>query len=103
MKRVFGNPSKFKNILQKNGVALEEFQEAGIPFTNMDSFFDWIGLVKYPENEGEGVFFVPKPDDIIEGERMGVTIIKDEKGEKLTFSCATCHATSFFGKQIIKP
>ena len=38
---------------------------------------------------------------MIEGERMGVTIIKDEKGEKLTFSCATCHATSLFGKQII--
>lgn len=101
LKKVLGNPSKFKSIMNQNGVALDKLETNDIPFTNMDSFFDWIGLSKYPEVEGEGVFFVPRPDDMIEGERMGVTIIKDEKGEKLTFSCATCHATSLFGKQII--
>ena len=67
----------------------------------MDGLFDWIGLAKYPEEEGEGVFFVPRPDDLMKGDRMGVTIVKDERGEKLTFSCATCHATSLFGKKII--
>ena len=85
MKRILGNPSKFKNILSQNGVALDNAEENGIPFSNMDSFFDWIGLAKYPESEGEGVFFVPRPDDMIEGERMGVTIIKDEKGGEAHF------------------
>ena len=100
MKRVLGNPSKFKRILETNGVDISKSTEA-LPFNSMDTFFDWIGLEKYPEKEGKGVFFVPKPRDIIPGERMGVTIIKDDKGEKLTFSCATCHATSLFGRQII--
>ena len=102
MKKILGNPKVFKKILQDNNVALDQDSSTeAIPFTSMDGFFDWIGLAKYPEEEGEGVFFVPKPSDMIQGERMGVTIINDEKGEKLTFSCATCHATSLFGKQII--
>ena len=56
LKKVLGNPSKFKSIINQNGVALDNLETNDIPFTNMDSFFDWIGLSKYPESEGEGVF-----------------------------------------------
>ncbi len=101
LKKVLGNPSKFRKVLEKNGIEFDKTDKRFVPFTSMDSFFDWIGLAPYPKDEGEGVFFVPKPNDMISGERMGVTIVKDNKGEKLTFSCATCHATSLFGKQII--
>jgi len=102
MKWALGNPKEFKARLVDNGVFLhDENSSDGVPFTDMNSFFDWIGLSKYPKDEGEGVFFVPKPKDMIDGDRMGVTILQSEQGEKLTFSCATCHATTLFGKQII--
>ena len=63
LKKVLGNPKMFKEILHKNGFNLEdsEIDSSGIPFTNMSSFFDWIGLSPYPKNEGVGVFFVPRP------------------------------------------
>ena len=102
MKWALGNPKEFTKRLTENGVFLhDENSPDGIPFSDINGFFDWMGLSKYPEHEGEGVFFVPKPKEMIDGDRMGLTIIQSEQGEKLTFSCATCHATTLFGKQII--
>jgi hypothetical protein len=100
-----------RNILkdkdQNKNLTPKEIEKAfGIwtpPFKSMKGMYNWLGLAPYPEASERGIFSVPYPGG---GEtppkfHMGATILNTPKGKGLTFSCATCHAHSLFGKSIM--
>jgi hypothetical protein len=60
-----------------------------------------VGLVEYPEAQGEGVYFVPMPEGRKPWYRMGTSFIQAPEGPAITFSCATCHAGELFGRKVI--
>jgi mono/diheme cytochrome c family protein len=67
-------------------------------FSQLESM---IGLIDYPENEGEGVYHVPFPQARQPWFKMGTSIIDAPEGKAITFSCAACHAGELFGKKVI--
>jgi hypothetical protein len=60
-----------------------------------------LNLIKYPRAEGEGVFYVPFPDGGRPNRKMGITIMDREGTKGYTFSCASCHSGTLFGRPII--
>lgn len=72
---------------------------AGVRST--DSFFKWMGLHSYPEEEGQGAYFVPYPAQNRPKVRMGVGVFDVDGAEGMTFACATCHSANLFGKRVM--
>jgi mono/diheme cytochrome c family protein len=60
-----------------------------------------VGLIEYPDSQGEGVYFVPMPEGRKPWFRMGTSFIQAPEGPAITFSCATCHAGDIFGRKVI--
>lgn len=95
--RFFNSPDASKSILDllqnvfKRVVRLESFSDLE----------ELVGLIEYPESEGEGVYFVPLPEGRKPMHRMGTSVIQAPEGAALTFSCASCHAGDLFGKKVI--
>lgn len=88
------NSKSFFDLLQnvvKHIVRLESFSDLE----------QLVGLIEYPPDEGQGVYFVPMPGNKKPWFRMGTSFINAPEGRALTFSCATCHAGELFGKKII--
>jgi hypothetical protein len=89
-----GRAKNLIDLLQgvfKKAIRLESFSDV----ENM------VGLIEYPDDEGQGVYHVPFPDGKKPWYRMGTSIIDAPEGRALTFSCASCHAGDLFGKKII--
>ncbi len=57
-------------------------------FQNFNGFWDWLGLVPYPASDPH-----PYP--------MGVSVMERHGVQGATLSCAACHSSELFGKQII--
>jgi len=101
MKKFLKNPKPVIDFLKDEGIE----NSTNIPsFKTMDGFYRWVGLYSYPEEgtQTEGFEEIPYPSRSKPDYRMGVTLVKDKKGnEKLTFSCATCHSMEMFGKKVL--
>lgn len=67
---------------------------------SFDDMNRWLGLHPYPQDIGEGAYFVPRPDNLLE-ERMGFTLMQRNNSLGFTHSCAACHTSNLFGKKII--
>ncbi|HEY6876391.1 MAG TPA: hypothetical protein VI299_00145 [Polyangiales bacterium] len=71
-------------------------------FSDLSDFERWLGLVPFPECDDGGAQSVPYP---VEGVRpdfaMGSTRLVDDDGEKVNYSCASCHASRLFGRSIL--
>lgn len=66
---------------------------------SFDGFMASLGLLPYPTENGTGGIFFPvatRPSF-----RMGFTTIHRDGAEGLTFSCATCHVASLFGRPVV--
>lgn len=66
-----------------------------------DSFFKWMGLHAYPEEEGRGAYFVPFAGRTRPKERMGVGVLDVDGAEGMTFACAACHSSNLFGRPVL--
>lgn len=93
----------FKPSSQTNPL-LTLLQNAFKKTLNFQSFSDverMVGLVDYPETQGEGAYFVPMPEGKKPWFKMGTSFIDAPEGPAITFSCATCHAGNLFGRKVI--
>ncbi len=61
----------------------------------------WLGLQKYPMQEGAGVYFVPFKNGERPTDRMGFSILETKNGAGVTVSCAQCHTGNLFGRKVI--
>lgn len=72
-----------------------------IPFKDMQGLYDWLGLNPFNDEDATGIYRIPYPDGVKPDYPMGASLIKTEQGLGLTFSCATCHTASLFGKTVM--
>jgi len=73
-----------------------------VGFNSVQEMYDWVGLNPYNDNEVEtGIYQIPYPGGVKPDFPMGATIMNTKKGKGLTFSCATCHTSSLFGKSVM--
>jgi hypothetical protein len=89
-----GNSKNLLDLLQgffKKAIRVETFSDVEA----------LVGLIDYPEEEGQGVYHVPFPEGKKPWYRMGTSMINAPEGRALTFSCASCHAGDLFGKKVI--
>ena len=73
-------------------------------FDTLEGLEHWLGLAPYPNEEGTGAFFVPFAQGQRPAGAMGRTVFATpvSPGQSaLTYSCAACHADSFFGRTIL--
>lgn len=68
---------------------------------SLPEMYDWVGLPPLPGPDATGIFRVPLPEGMAEGDAMGAGIVDTEFGPGLTFSCAACHASRFFGHTVV--
>lgn len=97
MDRVFTEDDNWDPIskLKASGNALAVYKD-------LDDFESWLGLSPYPDCDGAGAQSIPYPGDGTKPSfLMGSTRVADEDGEKLTYSCAGCHASKLFGRSIL--
>jgi mono/diheme cytochrome c family protein len=66
-----------------------------------DELFQKIGLNPYPSLPQEFPFDIPAHSNSSYSVRMGVTLFKKNQTEVFTLSCAACHTSNLFGKQIL--
>ncbi len=86
LKNISSRKTPFRNIIEKLSGQL-------IPFTNIDEFFNWLGLVPFAQNK--------KPQEIPSSFPMGAGILHTHYGRAISFSCSSCHAAELFGKSIV--
>jgi mono/diheme cytochrome c family protein len=67
-------------------------------FGSYDEFYDWMGLARFPAEPVPGL---PTPEGQAPGDPVGATVIDTPHGEGLTFSCATCHTSTVFGRPVL--
>lgn len=70
-------------------------------FGTFEEFYDWIGLTRFPEPGQSGAYDLPIPDGLAPGDAVGAAVIDSPYGEGLTFSCATCHVGTLFGRPVV--
>lgn len=87
-----------KNPIRK---LIQKIAKTQMPFKSMGELYDWLGLPAYNSENEVGIYRIPYP----EGEKpeypMGASIVDTKWGKGLTFSCATCHSSEFFGKSVM--
>lgn len=67
---------------------------------SFDHMNDWLGLHRYPAEEGSGAYYVPRKIPL-EVERMGFSMMEKHGTKGFTHSCTACHASDLFEKKII--
>lgn len=100
----YGPMKDFFNSDEQDPVRKLLFKLAQVvtPFKSMDQVFNWLGLQDYPlKNQPENPNPFPPLTSAEKTLPMGATIIKNENGEGITFSCAACHSGNLFGVKII--
>jgi hypothetical protein len=100
-------PKKLMDIVfteDENDDLISKLKASGNPlsvYKNLDDFEGWLGLSDYPSCEGGGAQSVPYPGGSKPAFRMGSSRVTTDDGEKLTYSCAGCHASKLFGRSIL--
>lgn len=81
---------------------LQNFARTALGFGNLTEMFSWLGLSPYNDDaDATGAFRTPRPPGAAEDDPMGVGVVDTEWGPAMTFSCATCHTASVFGKTVV--
>lgn len=70
-------------------------------FSTEQEMYDWIGLNPYNDEDAQGIYKIPYPDEKKPDLPMGATIIETKEGKGLTFSCAACHTANLFGTSVM--
>ncbi len=70
-------------------------------FDTLDAFEAWLGLVPFPDCDGQGAQSIPFPEALRPTYRMGSTRAQTKYGQGLTYSCAGCHAGRLFGRSLL--
>lgn len=70
-------------------------------FGSIDNLGVLLGLHPYPAEEGSGPYFIPFPNGVRPKVRMGFSLVETPKGKGISFSCAACHSSMLFGRQVI--
>jgi hypothetical protein len=96
----------FKNFMEsdsKNPIKkiIQKIAKKQMPFKNMRELYNWLGLAPYNNENEVGIYRIPYPDGVKPEYPMGASLVKTKWGQALTFSCATCHSSQFFGKSIM--
>lgn len=68
---------------------------------SMDDVYQKLGLHEFPVNSYDLPESIPQPTPGSPPVRMGVSIQTNELGTGFTFSCATCHSASLFGRKVM--
>jgi len=87
-----------KNPLQQ---LVYQITKSVTPFKNMESLYDWLGLNPFNDQSVSGIYQLPYPDGYQPNYPMGASVVDTKWGKGLTFSCATCHTSSLFGKTVM--
>lgn len=72
----------------------------------MDDAQNWLGLNEYPQQEGEGAFYIPFRQGFRPSHRMGFTPVTVSGRTRkpvnaFTISCAACHSANLFGRPVL--
>jgi len=70
-------------------------------YKDLDDFEKWLGLSPFPDCDGKGAQSVPYPNDQRPAYRMGSTRSPSPDGDRITYSCAGCHASRLFGRSVL--
>ncbi len=92
---VFDPHATAADILQPQAVG-----RAALGFGTIDEMYGFLGLSKRPAGT-EAFAGVNWPAELKAGDYLGAGTVTTSHGPALTFSCATCHVASFFGKTIV--
>lgn len=85
---------------ESSSPTFQQLAEQVLGFATMDGMYTWLGLAPY-DASATGIYAHPIPAGWQDGDPMGAGILDTQWGEALTFSCATCHATNFFGRTVL--
>jgi hypothetical protein len=83
---------------------ISQIKASGNPlavYKDLSDFESWLGLSPYPDCSSKGAQGFPYPDGTKPDYLMGSSRVTTEEGEKLTYSCAGCHASKLFGRSIL--
>lgn len=80
---------------------LQKITQKRMNVTSMDELYQWLGLNPFPSQKATGVFRIKEPQHLQTDGYMGATIANTKQGKSLTFSCATCHTSTLFGRPIM--
>lgn len=72
-----------------------------VGFSDEKGMYEWLGLNKYNDENATGIYKIPYPDGHRPDYYMGASIIETKWGKGLTYSCATCHSASLFGRSVM--
>ena len=89
---------------EDEGGPIEQLKASANPlskYKDLDDFEKWLGLTTFPDCESQGAQGIPFPGGARPAYRMGSTRITSPEGDKLTYSCAGCHASRLFGRSIL--
>ena len=72
------------------------------PFKSMTELYSWLGLHDFPKTrQVENPNAFPELNAEEKSLPMGVTIVRHENGEAITFGCAACHTADLFGVKVL--
>lgn len=80
---------------------LQKITQKKMEVKSMDELYQWLGLNPFPSQKATGIFRIKNPKHLQTDNYMGATIRNTKQGKSLTFSCATCHSSTLFGKQVM--
>jgi mono/diheme cytochrome c family protein len=89
---------------EDEGGPIEQLKASANPlskYKDLDDFEQWLGLSAFPDCDGKGAQAVPFPAGQRPDYRMGSTRTTTADGDKITYSCAGCHASRLFGRSIL--
>ena len=83
--------------------ALRAALEASAGFSSEEGMYDRMGLARFPGALAEpgSPYWAPPPAGMGPGDPMGASVMETDRGEGLTFSCATCHVGELFGRPVV--
>ncbi len=81
-------------------VSTQETARSLIGFGTTEEMYDWLGLARADDSTEawEGVAW---PARVRPGDPLGAGRIESHMGPALSFSCATCHVSEFFGTTVV--
>ncbi|MDD0852085.1 hypothetical protein HBN50_03210 [Halobacteriovorax sp. GB3] len=72
-----------------------------VGFNSEETMYQWLGLNPYNDEDATGIFKIPYPDGYKPSYYMGASVVDTKWGKGLTYSCATCHSATLFGKSVM--
>lgn len=99
-------PVDVSGLLLPYGALSRAFDEMGdaaepvLGYGSLDAMYEWLGLAPWPDPDATGIYALERPDDAV-SDFVGVGLVRTPDGDAVTFSCAACHASSFFGRTVL--